>query len=147
MLGRRFRRWGPPNGSQPWTHEERAKNCLTGIVVKSSKMGLTLQRELGLWSTASAANPLAQQADVTLALPAKISKMMGGPSAYGFIDANSQRHVAYCSGPEQPYCYGVATTLSGEALCFAYNIHGDSCGRKHLCCKCFQQHPIKDHKE
>ena len=49
---------------------------------------------------------------------------------------------------------GVAQLPSGEALCFDFNIHGDgakckaeTCPRKHLCAKCFGQHPLKDHKE
>ena len=49
---------------------------------------------------------------------------------------------------------GVANAPTGEPLCFDYNLHGDkckcsaaTCPRKHLCCKCFQPHPIKDHKE
>ena len=49
---------------------------------------------------------------------------------------------------------GVANAPTGEPLCFDYNLHGDkckcsaaTCPRKHLCCKCFQPHPIRDHKE
>ena len=49
---------------------------------------------------------------------------------------------------------GVASLPSGEAVCFDFNIHGDkskckpdACPRKHVCAKCFGNHPIKDHKE
>ncbi|CAE7461593.1 unnamed protein product [Symbiodinium pilosum] len=43
---------------------------------------------------------------------------------------------------------GVASLPSGEAVCFDFNIHGDkckckpdSCPRKHVCAKCFGNHP------
>ena len=49
---------------------------------------------------------------------------------------------------------GVANAPTGEPLCFDYILHGDkckcsaaTCPRKHLCCKCFQPHPIRDYKE
>ena len=49
---------------------------------------------------------------------------------------------------------GVANLPSGEPICFDYSLHGDrcrckadSCPRKHVCAKCFGDHPLKDHKE
>ena len=48
---------------------------------------------------------------------------------------------------------GVAETPAGEAICFSYNLShcangpdGGSCAKgKHVCCKCFGAHGIKDH--
>ena len=49
---------------------------------------------------------------------------------------------------------GVANLPSGEPICFDYSLHGDrcrckadSCPRKHVCAKCFGDHPLKDHKD